>query len=94
MSTERLKIMVSGIVMFSLPVFGNVHGLAMYRDTRGKSAGMTATDCNKLQVLQNSVHRLITGARQGVAMVALLRDTSSLSKPQMVATTRLSWCTR
>ena len=75
MSTERLK----------MPVFGNVHGLAIYRDTKGKSAGMTVTDCNKLQVLQKSVNRLITGARQGVATADLLRDTDSLSIQQMVA---------
>ena len=78
--------MVSGIfyskLMYCLPVFGNVHGLEMYRDNRGRSAGMTVTDCNKLQLLQN---RLITGARLGVATADLLRDTDSLSIQQMVA---------
>jgi hypothetical protein len=53
MSKERLKMMVSGIfyskLMYCLPVFGNVHGLAIYRDTRGRSAGMTMNDCIKLQ---------------------------------------------
>ena len=46
---------------------------------------MTVTDCNKLQVLQNSMNRLITGARQGIATVDLLRDTNSLSIQQIVA---------
>ena len=46
---------------------------------------MTMTDCNKLQVLQNSVNRLITGARQGTATADLLDDTNSLSVQQMVA---------
>ena len=59
MSTERLKMMVSGIfyskLMYCLPVIGNVHGLDIYRDSKGRSAGMTVTDCNKLQVLQNRV---------------------------------------
>ena len=63
MSKERLKMMVSGIfyskLMYCLPVFGNVHGLNIYKDSKGRSAGMTVTDCNKLQVLQNSVNRLI-----------------------------------
>ena len=40
--------MVSGIfyskLMYCLPVFGNVHGLAIYRDTRGRSAGMTMNE--------------------------------------------------
>jgi hypothetical protein len=81
--------MVSGIfyskLMYCFPVFGNVHGLAMYRDTRGRSAGMTVNDCNKLQVLQNSVNGLITGARYGVATADLLSDTNTLSVQQMVA---------
>jgi hypothetical protein len=64
---------------------GNVDGLAMYRDTRGRSAGMTVIDCNKLQVLQNSVNRLITGARYGDAPADLLSDANTLSVQQMVA---------
>ena len=89
MSKERLKMMVSGIfyskLMYCLPVYGNVHGLASYRDTRGRSSGMTVNDCNQLQVLQNSVNRLITGARYGVATTELLNSTNSLSVQQMVA---------
>ena len=89
MSRDRLKIMVGGIfyskLMYCLPVFGNVHGLDIYRDTKGRSAGMTMTDCNKLQVLQNSVNRLITGARPGTATTDLLDDTNSLSVQQMMA---------
>ena len=81
--------MVSGIfyskLMYCLPVFGNVHGLAIYRDTRSRSAGMTVNDCNQLQVLQNSVNRLITGARYGVATAELLNSTNTLSVQQMVA---------
>ena len=46
MSTERLKMMVSGIfyskLMYCLPVFGNVHGLDIYRDGKGRSAGIRA----------------------------------------------------
>ena len=71
--------------MYCLPVFGIVHGLAMCRDTSGRSAGMTVTDCNKLQVLQNIVNTLITGARQGVTTADLLSDTDSLSIQQTVA---------
>ena len=89
MSRDRLKMMVSGIfyskLMYCLPVFGNVHGLDIYRDTKGRSSGMTITDCNKLQVLQNSVNRLITGARQGTATADLLENTKSLSVQQMIA---------
>jgi hypothetical protein len=89
MRKERLTIMVIGIfyskLMYCLPVFGNAHGLAIYRDTRGRSAGMTMNDFNKFQVLQNSVNRLITGASHGVATADLLSDTNSLSIQQMMA---------
>ena len=89
MSKKRLKMMASGIfyskLMYCLPVFGNVPGLALYRDTNGRSAGMTVSDSNQLQVLQNSVNRLITGARHGVATTELLASTNSLSVQQMVA---------
>jgi hypothetical protein len=46
---------------------------------------MTMNDCNKLQVLQNSMNRLINGARHGVGTADLLSDTNSLSIQQMVA---------
>ena len=46
---------------------------------------MTMTDCNKLQDLQTSVNRLITGARKGTATTDLLDATNSLSVQQMVA---------
>ena len=62
-----------------------MHGLDIYRDTKGRSAGMTMINCNKLQVLQNSVNRLITEGRQGTATAELLDDTNSLSVQQMVA---------
>ena len=72
-------------LMFCLPVFGKVHGLATYRDTKGRSAGMTVNDSNQLQILQNSMNRLITGARHGVATADLLSSTNTLSVQQMVA---------
>ena len=60
-------------------------GLAIYRDTRGWLAGITVNDCNQLQVLQNSVNRLITGARDGVATADLLSSTNTLLVQQIVA---------
>jgi hypothetical protein len=58
--------------------------LAIYRDIRGRSAGMTVNDCDQLQVLENSVNRRITGARYGVAKAYLLSSTNTLSEQQMV----------
>ena len=62
-----------------------MHGLDIYRDTRSRSAGMTMNDSNQLQVLQNSVNRLITGARYGVATAVLLNSTNTLLVQLMVA---------
>ena len=64
--------------MYCLPVYGSVNGLAIYKDNRGRSAGMTMNDCNQLQILQYSVNRLITGARYGVGTADLLSNTNTL----------------
>ena len=41
---------------YCLPVFGNNSGMGKYGES-SKMRGMTAADCNKLQVIQNSVNR-------------------------------------
>ena len=48
-------------------------------------AGMTADDINKLQVIQNSLNRLLTGARKGTPTKDLLERTDRMSIMQMVA---------
>ena len=89
MDKRKLKMMSSGIfylkLVYCLPVFGNVFGLDRYKDTISKSPSFTSSDCLKLQVLQNSVNRLLTGARQGVSTADLLRATNTLSIHQMIA---------
>jgi hypothetical protein len=65
-----------------------VHGLAIYRDTRGRSAGITVNDCNRLQVLQNSVNRLITlSVQQMVAyyMHIMVHKITMSGKPAYLA---------
>ena len=47
-------------------------------------AGMTAEDCNKMQEIQNSLNRLLTGARKGTPTKDLER-TCTMSTMQMVA---------
>ena len=47
--------------------------------------GMTSDDCNKLQVIQNSLNRLLTGARKGLPTKDLLERTGTMSIMQMVA---------
>ena len=46
---------------------------------------MTSDDCNKLQVIQNSLNRLLTGARKGTPTRDLLERTSTTSIMQIVA---------
>ena len=48
-------------------------------------AGMTSDDCNKLQGIQNSLNRLLTGARKGIPTKDLLERTGTMSIMQMVA---------
>ena len=68
MSKKRLSMLSGGIfyskLVYCLAVFGNVSGLQNYRED-ARMAGMTSDDCNKLQVIQNSMNKLLTGARKG-----------------------------
>ena len=87
MKKDALKNVSNGIfyskLSYCLAVFGNVKSFT-YRETN-KMYGLNAQDINKLQVLQNSVNRIITGARYGVSTKDLLRDTNSLSVMQLIA---------
>ena len=89
MNKGRLKMTTSGIfyskLVYCLPVFGNVFGLEKYKETCSKSLSFTTSDCRKLQVIQNSVNRLLTGARYDTPTVELLSKTNSMSIHQMVA---------
>ena len=53
-------------------------------------AGMTSEDFNKLQVIQNSLNRLLTGTRKGTPTKELLERTGTMSIMQMVAYHTLS----
>ena len=91
-SKECLRMLVSGIfyskLEYCLPVFGNVSGLNEYGES-SKMRGMTVADCNKLQVVQNAVNRILTGARVGTRTEDLLIETGALSVHQMIASTTL-----
>ena len=50
-----------------------------------KMRGMTAADCKKIKVLQNSVNRILTGARVGTRTEDLLIETNTISVHQMIA---------
>ena len=65
LSKKRLSMLSGGILysklVYCLAVFENVSGMQNYREG-ARMAGMTADDCNKLKVIQNSFNRLLTGA--------------------------------
>ena len=89
MSKERLKVFASGIfyskLQYCLPVFGNIFGLEKYRDTNNKFSSFTKSDNKKLQVLQNSLNRMLTESDNNTPTEELLEKSDSLSIQQMIA---------
>ena len=81
MSKDRLKFFSNGIfyskLVYCLPVFGNVFSLDKYRDTETKSVSFTRDDNRRIQVLQNTLMKLITGAPRTTSTTALLQMTLS-----------------
>ena len=98
--SKKILAMLSGDIFYSnlvccLAVFGNVRGLLNYREGP-TMAGMTSENCNKLQVIQNSLNRSFTGARKGTPTTDLMQmvayHTSSMvhkviqtGKPEYIA---------
>ena len=88
-SKARLKVFSEGIfyskLNYCLPVFGNVFGLDRYRDINTRHTAYTKEDNRKLQVLQNSVMRLLTGSPRSTSTTSLLEKTNCLSVQQLIA---------
>ena len=89
MSQERLNLFAAGIfyskLSYCLPVFGNVFGIDRYKETNSKYTSYTTGDNSKLQVLQNSLNRLLTRAEYNTPTLELLKMTDSISVQQMTA---------
>ena len=66
-------------------MFGNVFGLEKYKEVNNKYQSFTTSDNNKLQVLQNTLKRMLTGAVYNTTTSDLLKQTDSLSVQQMIA---------
>ena len=83
MSKEKLKFFANGIfyskLSYCLPVFGNVFGMDSYKVNNSRHTSFTMKDNNNLQVLQNTLNRLITGAEYNAPTADLLEETESLS---------------
>ena len=89
MSRSRLKEFASAMfystLSYCLPVFGHVFGLNEYKEKNSRYTSFTMSDNRKLQVLQNSVNRILTGAGRETSTSSLLEMTDSLSIQQMIA---------
>ena len=89
MPKQRLKNFASGlfysVMSYCLPVFGNVFGLATYKEKNSRYSSFTVNDNHQLQVLQNKVNRLLLGAEYNTPTADLIRDTDSLSVQPMIA---------
>ena len=89
MSRQRLKIFADGLFYskldYCLPVFGHVFGLDRYNVDGQKFLSYTKEDNRKLQVLQNSIMRLLTGLPRETPTSFLLGQTNTLSIQQRIA---------
>ena len=88
MSKERLQFFSQGLfyskLSYCLPVFGNTFGLDSYKEENSRYTSFTMKDNNALQVLQNSLNRLITGAEYNTPTAELLQETDTLSIYQLI----------
>jgi hypothetical protein len=89
MSQERLKLFASGLfyskLSYCFKLFGNVFGLEKYKEVNNKYQSFTTSDNNKLQVLQNTLNRMLTGVVYNTTTSDLIEQTDSLSVQQMIA---------
>ena len=88
MNKSRLKEFAAGMfyskLNYCLPVYGHVFGLDFYKERNNRYSSFTTSDNRRLQVLQNKVNRLITGADKRTSTSNLLEMTDSLSVQQMI----------
>ena len=86
---EKLKMLSQGIftskLLYCIQVFGNVWGFDGYNEISRKSTSFTKEDSRRLQVLQNSVFRLLTGLGFDTPTAELVNSCDELSIHQLVA---------
>ena len=66
-------------------MYGNVIGMEQYKEENSRHQSFTASDNQRLQVLQNKLNRLLLGAKYDTPTETLLRETKSLSVQQLIA---------
>ena len=88
MNKSRLKKFAAGIfyskLNYCLPVYRHVFGLDFYKERNDRYSSFTTRDNHRLQVLQNKVNWLITGAHKRTSTSNLPEMTDSLSVQQII----------
>ena len=86
---SKFKMLCQGIfyskILYCLQVFGNVWGLDGYNELPRRNTSFTREDARKLQVLQNSVCRLLTGLGFDTPTSELVKACGELSIHQLIA---------
>ena len=72
-------------LIYCLPMYGNVIGMEQYKEENSSHQRFTASDNQRLQVLQTKLNRLLLGAKYDTPTETLLRETRSLSVQQLMA---------
>ena len=72
-------------LIYCLPMYGNVIGMEQYKEENSSHQSFTASDNQRLQVLQTKLNRLLLGAKYDKPTETLLRETRSLSVQQLMA---------
>ena len=89
MERKNLSFFASGMfyskLIYCLPIYGNVFGMEEYKEENSRYQSFTKKDNYKLQVLQNSLNRLLLEERHDTPTEVLLTKTNSLSIQQMIA---------
>ena len=89
MSDSKFRIMVHGIFIskltYGISVWGGVWGLQSYDEENRKCVAISKEDMRKLQVLQNTVMRLMTGLDVRTSTADLCNRSNLLSVHQLVA---------
>ena len=85
---KKFRMLCQGIfcskVLYCLQVYGNIWGFG-YDEGSKRSDGFTLEDARKLQVLQNSVCRMMTGLSKDTSTKDLMKASGELSIHQLIA---------
>ena len=87
--SHRMHQIANGIffskMIYCLPVYGNIWGLADFDETERRSVSFTMQHCRVLQILENKVLRIITCRTFDTPVSQLLEESGYMSVHQLIA---------